>query len=129
MDQDFNEWYNKSLKQCNEAYNSVSSYCHNYVYNKLSNPPRTDELNDLIDNAFKYRLGLIDEKPRANDKSINEFIDNHIFLFQYKDKWYLQRVHNAPEHVQCYSLDGNHVFDINPSSCSIYGLILPNIVL
>ena len=79
MDQDFNEWYNKSLKQCNEAYNSVSSYCHNYVYNKLSNPPRTDELNDLIDNAFKYRLGLIDEKPRANDKSINEILESLIY--------------------------------------------------
>lgn len=115
---------------CKDINNNTNNYFFfdTYLLKEIKDIPIS--INNLeIINVMGINSNIYNYSKVIIDKSIKEFIDNHIFLFQYKDKWYLQRVHNAPEHVQCYSLDGNHVFDINPSSCSIYGLILPNIVL
>ena len=116
-----------NCKDINNNSNNYFFFDKKLLENIKDIPINTNNLE--IINAMGINSNIFNYSKVIIDKSINHFIDNHLFLFRYKDKWFIQRVQNAPEHVQCYSVDGNYVFDINPSSCSIYGLILPNIVL
>ena len=73
----------EAISKCNKAYDSVAKEFRNFVYEYLRKREiyftETQELNNFIDNCFKYRLGFTDTKPLAKKETLTEIFQELIF--------------------------------------------------
>lgn len=65
------------------------------------------------------------------DASVNKFIDNHIFAFNYNNVTYIRRINILPDKIKCISLNDklDTFYLSNSDRYIIFGLIVPRIRL
>ena len=71
------------MNKCNKVYDAMAEDFRRYVYRycakKMIRVNKSQELDDLIDEYYKFRLGFIDEMPMCRDEKLSDVLRDLIF--------------------------------------------------
>lgn len=79
----FETWFAKNVTKCNKIYEDMAPKFRKYVYNHLKQQhiscKHTATMDEMIDVAFKNRLGLTDSLPCTDNATVTGVLENLVY--------------------------------------------------
>lgn len=80
---EFSKWLTTNIKQCEDVYSAMAPKFHTWFYSyckrKGIKVKQSDVVNEAIDSAIKFRLGLSDSYTLVNDKLVSEVLESLMY--------------------------------------------------